>query len=173
MILDYGKISIRDVSLEDAKQLWKWWNDGRIMAHAGFPNGINITLESVVNQITNPNKHEFRHLILYNQRSIGEMVYRKLTVKTCQIGIKICDFSMQNKGIGKIVLSLFINALFEKYQYEKIILDTDLNNKRAQHVYEQLGFKKISTNNTWIDQVGNIRIIVDYELKRNKFISYL
>lgn len=32
---------------------------------------------------------------------------------------KICDFSMQNKGIGKIVLSLFINELFEKYQYEK------------------------------------------------------
>lgn len=119
MILDYGKISIRDVILEDAKQLWKWWNDGRIMAHAGFPNGINITFESVVNQITNPNKHEFRHLILYNQRPIGEMVYRKLTEKTCQIGIKICDFSMQNKGIGKIVLSLFINELFEKYQYEK------------------------------------------------------
>lgn len=101
------------------------------------------------------------------------MVYRQLTAKTCQVGIKICDFSMQNKGIGKIVLSLFISALFEKYQYEKIILDTDLNNKRAQHVYEQLGFKKISTNNTWIDQVGNIRTIIDYELKRNKFISYL
>lgn len=173
MILNYGKIGIRDVTLEDAKQLCKWWNDGKVMAHAGFPNGINITLESVVNQITNPNKQEFRHLILYDQRPIGEMVYCKLTAKTCQVGIKICDFSMQNKGIGKIVLSLFISALFEKYQYEKIILDTDLNNKRAQHVYEQLGFKKISTNNTWIDQVGNIRTIIDYELKRNKFISYL
>lgn len=173
MILNYGKIGIRDVTLEDAKQLWKWWNDGKVMAHAGFPNGINITLESVVNQIMNPNKQEFRHIILYGQRPIGEMVYRKLTAKTCQIGIKICDFSMQNKGIGKIVLSLFIDELFKKCQYEKIILDTDLNNKRAQHVYEQLGFKKISTNNTWIDQVGNIRTIIDYELKRNKFISYL
>lgn len=173
MILNYGKIGIRDVTLEDAKQLWKWWNDGKVMAHAGFPNGIGTTFAIVAKQIMKQNKEEFRHIILYDQRPIGEMVYRKLTAKTCQIGIKICDFSMQNKGIGKIVLSLFISALFEKYQYEKIILDTDLNNKRAQHVYEQLGFKKISTNNTWIDQVGNIRTIIDYELKRNDFISYI
>lgn len=170
----YRKLSIREAAVEDALQLCKWWNDGRIMDHAGFPKGIHTTLENVINQIVNQDNLECRYIILYNDSPIGEMVYRTIDKVTCEIGIKICDFSMQNKGFGKIILSLFIEELFYQYNFEKIVLDTDLNNKRAQHVYEQLGFKKIRINeNSWIDQEGNLRSTIDYELRKNQFISYL
>lgn len=49
--------------------------------------------------------------------------------------------------------------------YEKIVLDTNLANTRAQHVYEKLGFKKIRVNiDAWKDQLGRMQSSIDYEL---------
>lgn len=45
---------------------------------------------------------------------------------TAEIGIKICDFSKQNKGYGKILLSMLIFSLFNDMGYNKIILDTNV-----------------------------------------------
>ena len=38
---------------------------------------------------------------------------------------------------------MLIKYLFKEMNYDKIILDTKLNNKRAQHVYEKIGFKQV------------------------------
>lgn len=167
----YKNIHIRKATVEDADQLSVWWNDGKVMAHAGFPNGLRTTPEIVAQQIVENNS---RHIILYDDTPIGEMSYNDVGNKTCEIGIKICNGNMQNKGIGKIVLSLFIDGLFNEMNYEKIVLDTNLNNKRAQHVYEQLGFRKIRENiDSWEDQLGNMQSSVDYELIKNNFVCYL
>lgn len=49
--------------------------------------------------------------------------------------------------------------------YQKIVLDTNLANTRAQHVYEKLGFKKVRVNvDAWKDQLGQWQSSVDYEL---------
>jgi RimJ/RimL family protein N-acetyltransferase len=160
----------------DAGQLCLWWNDGKVMAHAGFPNGLGTTEEAVREKLqTNTTGHSagnHRHMILYQEKPIGEMNYSEVSADTCEIGIKICDFSMQNKGLGKIALSMFLAALFGTYR--KIILDTNLRNERAQHVYEQLGFEKVRVReNSWKDQLGNWQSAVDYELTEEKFRPYL
>ena len=174
----YGDLIIRDVTVDDAEQLCLWWNDGAVMAHAGFPLGLGLSVDAVRAQIednkTGSASQNYRHIILYQNVPIGEMNYRETDVGVCEIGIKICDASMQNKGLGKVILSLFIGALFEEYGYRKIILDTNLNNKRAQHVYEQLGFQKLRVNeNSWRDQLGNLQSSVDYALTRTSFVSFL
>lgn len=171
----YQDISIRGASKEDAKLLCKWWNDGLVMAHAGFPNGLGTTVEHIASLIEKESDDTTRrHIILLKDIAIGEMVYRNLGNRTCEIGIKICDANCQNKGWGKIVLSLFIDALLRDFGYEKIVLDTNLNNRRAQHVYEQLGFRKIRTNiDSWKDQLGHLQSSIDYELTARSFISYL
>ena len=57
--------------------------------------------------------------------------------------------------------------------YEKIVLDTNLNNKRAQHVYESLGFRKLRVNmDSWKDQLGRWQSSVDYELIPEDFKNY-
>lgn len=169
----YQQITIREAVKEDAGQLCTWWNDGRVMAHAGFPNGLGITEERIIAQISDASTRHYRHVIEYQGRLIGEMNYRDVEAGVCEIGIKICDFSMQNKGLGKIILSLFIQTLFN-YGYQKIILDTNLTNTRAQHVYEQLGFQKLRTNiDSWTDQLGKLQSSVDYELTPDSFVSFL
>lgn len=169
----YQQITIREAVKEDAGQLCAWWNDGRVMAHAGFPNGLGITEERIIAQISDTSTRHYRHVIEYQGRLIGEMNYRDVEAGVCEIGIKICDFSMQNKGLGKIILSLFIQTLFN-YGYQKIILDTNLTNTRAQHAYEQLGFQKLRTNiDSWTDQLGKPQSSVDYELTPDSFVSFL
>ena len=68
---------------------------------------------------------------------------------------------------------MLIAYLFDELGYEKIVLDTNLNNKRAQHVYEQLGFRKVRVRvNSWRNQLGELQSAVDYELERPEFINY-
>ena len=90
------------------------------------------------------------------------------------IGIKLCDASRQNKGIGKVLLSMLISSLFHEQGCHRIILFVNLNNTRAQHVYEQLGFTRVRVNeNSWTDQLGRQQSSVDYVLYQKDFISYL
>ena len=75
--------------------------------------------------------------------------------------------------MGRKILSMLIGWLFEN-SYSKIILDTNLKNTRAQHVYESLGFRKVRTNvDAWRDQLGQLQSSIDYELVEKDFISYI
>ena len=46
--IQHENLTIRQAEAADAKQLAAWWNDGAVMAHAGFPNGLGTTEEEVV-----------------------------------------------------------------------------------------------------------------------------
>lgn len=160
-----NEICIRNAAADDCRQLADWWNDGKVMAHAGFPNGLGTTAEAIEKQIVKEEDDIGRtHIIEYNSRPIGEMNYRRVSGNTAEIGIKICDFDYQGKGLGPIILSAFIKELFSM-GYTRIVLDTNLKNERAQHVYEQLGFRKLRVNiDSWEDQLGVLQSSVDYEL---------
>ena len=169
MLIIRENLVIRNAVATDAEQLCTWWNDGKVMAHAGFPNGINITATEICDSLVNDSDETHRrHIIELNGKPIGEMNYRNKGNKTAEIGIKICDFTQHGKGLGTILLSMFIDALFNIYGYEKIILDTNTNNKRAQHIYEKkLGFKIVGVREqAWRDQLGEMQSFIDYELDK-------
>ena len=168
MELQHGNILLRDATKADAKQLAEWWNDGAVMAHAGFPNGLGTTEEEVAEDIGTG-----ALIIEEAGKPIGEANYRIVDDKVAKIGIKICVFDCQNRGIGKIVLSMLIRYLFDN-GFDKIVLDTNMKNKRAQRVYESLGFRKVRVNiDSWTDQVGKLQSSVDYELVEKDFVDYV
>lgn len=173
MKLTHQEITIRNATADDAAQLAAWWNDGQVMAHAGFPNGIGTTAQKIAEELKKDHDQTKRRLIIeYNKIAIGEMCYYCLENHIAEIGIKICNTAYQEKGIGKIALSMLIRQLFHM-GFVKIVLDTNLNNKRAQHVYEKLGFQKIRVRtNSWIDQLGQLQSAVDYELTECNFIEF-
>ena len=172
MNLTTGSLTIRNALPSDAEQLCLWWNDGKVMAHAGYPNGINTTPEEIRNSLEKDSDESHRrHVIELEGKPIGEMNYRNKGNKTAEIGIKICDFTMQEKGLGTVLLTIFIDALFVYFGYVKIILDTNLENKRAQHVYEKkLGFNAISRN-SWKDGMGKQQFSIDYELTKDDWLA--
>lgn len=170
----FSNLRIRNAELTDCELLTKWWNDGKIMEHAGFPLGLKVTEDEVAAIILKGNDDIKRLLILeYDDQIIGEMNYNFTSMNEVSIGIKLCEECMQNKGLGRRYLSLLINELF-KMQNCKIVLDTNLNNTRAQHVYESLGFKKTAVNvDSWKNQLGELQSTVDYELIESDFNSFL
>ena len=186
MELEQGKLCIKNAEKEDCRQLVSWWNDGAVMAHAGFPNGLGTNEEKVQKQIAADSDDTRRRLIIwYDRNRIGEMSYVNLGDNleeigedaienhTADIGIKICNPTFQEKGLGKIVLSMLIRELFSR-GYTKIVLDTNLKNKRAQHVYERLGFQKVNIRmDAWTDQVGEKQSVVDYELTKEHFVDFV
>ena len=171
----YGKITIRNAAVADAPLLCRWWNDGDVMAHAGFPLGLGTTEAAIAKKIGAESDDTVRrHIILYDGIPIGEMNYRNRGGGVAVIGIKICEAEYQDRGLGKQILSLFIDGLFHERSYKKIVLDTDLQNRRARHVYERLGFQMLRVNrDSWKDQLGNWRSSVDYELTEERFVSFL
>lgn len=169
-MIRYKDLTIRQAEAVDAKQLAAWWNDGAIMAHAGFPNGLGTSEEKVIEELENGCGCM---VIEENGRLIGECNYRDVGYGVAEIGIKICETDCQNRGIGRKILSMLIGWLFRN-GYTKIVLDTNLANTRAQHVYELLGFRKVRTNvDSWKDQLGRLQSSVDYELVETDFHSYI
>lgn len=168
MIIRYENLTIRQAEVADARQLAAWWNDGAVMAHAGFPNGLGTTEEEVAGRL-----NRGLMVIEENGRLIGECNYRDADDGAAEIGIKICEADCRNRGIGRRVLSMLIERLFRE-GYSKIILDTNIRNTRAQHVYESLGFRRVRENiDSWRDQLGRLQSSVDYELYEKDFISFL
>lgn len=173
MLLQFNNLTIRNATVEDADLLSSWWNDGKIMAHAGFPNGTGETANEIAEKIKGDADENRRLIIELDKRPIGEMSYGKVGEDTVEIGIKICDFSEHDKGYGKILLSMLIFSLFEDMGYKKVILDTNVNNKRAQHVYEELGFRKLQVReNSWRNQLGELQSSIDYEMYREDFVNF-
>lgn len=165
MLLTCGAISIREARKADAQQLCAWWNDGRVMAHAGFPHGLGIDSAVVKALIAGDTDDMGRRLIIrYDDAPIGEMSYRNKGDGVAEIGIKICEESRQEQGIGTTCLTLLIHSLFMR-GYRQIVLDTNLTNTRAQHVYEKLGFRKTRVvQDAFRDQLGRMQTAVEYAL---------
>ena len=177
MYIKKNNLVIRSAELRDAEKLNAWWNDGAVMAHAGFPNGLGQPLEETEAEIKAYEGKLSQLCVLEIEGvPVGEASFGLIGEGVAEIGIKICNFAYQNQGYGSELLRMLITYLFEdselneKYPVDKIILDTSLKNVRAQRVYEKLGFEKVRVNiGSWRDQLGELQDSVDYELSREMY----
>ncbi len=171
MYLQRKNYIIRNANSNDAEILCNWWNDGTIMAHAGFPDGLGTTVDKICNELANDSDNTYRRLIIQiGNVPVGEMSYRIIDEKTAEIGIKICVTNYQGNGNGTKFIRMLIEYLFYDMKLDKIILNTNLNNKRAQHVYEKIGFMKTTTHiDSWKNQHGELQSSVDYELNKTDY----
>lgn len=173
MFIQYENLTIRDAGAADAEQLCAWWNDGRLMAHAGFPNGVGCTVEEIRASFSGDGERgNYRHIIELDGVPIGEMNYRDKD-GAAELGIKICVFSQQERGYGTKLLAVFIDALFRNHGYEKMLLSTNLKNERAQHVYEKkLGFRCTGIEkDAWRDQLGALNSAVNFEMSKAEWFT--
>jgi RimJ/RimL family protein N-acetyltransferase len=170
-------LTIRPAVRDDAPLLGSWWRDGKIMEHSGYPVGLDITDEKIEKQLLSCSDDTYRlYIIEIDGKPAGEISFNNIGGndaphgKTAQIGIKICDFSLHDKGYGTKLLLMFIEALFREKGFEKIVLGVNINNPRARHVYEKIGFRgKGIRYNCWRNQLGELQSVADYEMTNEEF----
>lgn len=143
MRIEKDNIVIRSATVNDAVLLNTWWNDGKVMEHAGFPNGTGESLEETIDLIKG---HEGKLsqicIIEIDGKPVGELSYGICDDNTAYPGWKICDFSYHNKGYGTKIIKMLFEFIFTdeaintKIPIKKIVWDTMLENKAAQYVYE-------------------------------------
>jgi len=188
MKLVYKNLVIRDALPADSEQLCSWWCDGKIMAQFGLPNGAGCTPEGI-RESFGGNANPKLQIIELDGKPIGEMSYRNFCYPdgvieldgkpidetdyrnmngAAEPGIKICDFSVRDKGHGTTLLTIYIDALFRYYGYERIIIDTDMKNERARHVYEKkLGFRFLGTQkNSSLDESDYYETVIYFEMNK-------
>ncbi|WP_342481740.1 GNAT family protein [Paenibacillus sp. FSL L8-0340] len=170
MHLIKDNLVIREATADDAQTLCNWWNDGMIMAHAGYPEGLGTTVQETLDMLQTANGCNHRLILEIDDVAIGEMNFRILAGHCAEIGIKICNFNHHNQGFGSAFLTMLISYLFKQMKIQKVILDTNLKNYRAQHVYEKLGFRKVAVHHdSWRNQLGELQSSVDYELTKENY----
>ena len=172
MLIQQDNLTIRNATIDDASILGSWWRDGRIMAHAGMPNGLSIKDEEIADKLSKETDETSRRFIIeLNNNPIGEMSYHNKGNGVAEIGIKICDFSKQENGYGTKLYKMLMNCLFNDLGYNTIITSTNTNNFRAQHVYEnKIGFRKVGVaENSWKDQLGQWQSYINYEITKEEF----
>ena len=64
MFIKYNELTIRNADAGDAAQLTAWWNDGAVMAHAGWPKGLGTTVEAVTAELAAHTDHTKRRLMI-------------------------------------------------------------------------------------------------------------
>ena len=165
MYLHQNELTICDALPADAPLLCRWWNDGKVMEHAGFPQGLGTSVEKITQKLLEPDNRTHLLIIESEGLPIGEMNWRREESDHAEIGIKICESDRQEKGFGSRLIAMLCRDLFANRGIARITLNTMLENQRAQHVYEKLGFVKTGVReNCWRDQTGKLRTAVDYQL---------
>ena len=181
MRIEKDNILIRSAVVKDAEQLNQWWNDGKVMEHAGFPNGLGDSLEDTINNINSREcKLSQLCIIEIDGNAVGELNYSIKEDGAAYPGWKICNASYQNQGYGTKIIKMLFESIFidqsinNKFPIEKIVWDTMIENKRAQIVYEnKIKARKIGMReNIWQDQSGNWRSVIDYEITREDFFNH-
>ena len=158
MNIKYNQLCIRNAEKKDCEQLAVWWNDGTVMAHAGFPNGLGTSAAEIEKQIADDSDETRRRLIIeYNDVRIGEMSFYVFENHRYEIGIKICESDYQEKGIGRVVMDcgfaeaeFFVDMLCSCV-FEVGIKKNNVGSHAEQFFYEHAQY---NSSNAFFQSVG-------------------
>ena len=85
-------LTIQSAAPDDAALLCRWWNDGEVMAHAGFPDGLHASEAKVREELIAVAGGPLYQLIIEaGSTPAGEMHYRDQGGGVAENGVKICD----------------------------------------------------------------------------------
>ena len=142
------KIILRPIKKEDLIFFNTWRNNIEIKQQAllhPFPVTSEMD-ESWYNNIANDtsNKSIFFTIINDNESVVGYTFLSNINWinRNCYFGIIIGDEQHRGKGIGKEVLKLIIDYVFNTLNLHKITLEVVVDNKSAITLYEKMGFVK-------------------------------
>lgn len=173
------EVIIHEASVDDVDLLCEWWANPALMQSVGFPNGVQTNKTRLRNTLIEQNllksfqRKSCRYIVIDKEslNPIGELCFHDMDLlnKSCEIGIKICDLSYQGKGFGYDALKTFLIFLFYEFDLNRIELTTLLENKRAQGLYQKIGFHEVGVKRQcWRDEQGEYHDVVVMDILKHE-----
>jgi len=140
------KVYLSPVSLEDAEEYTRWFNDLEISLNLGGSDHVySLEKEKEILEKMIKERNAFAIVTLEDDKLIGncslmniEQVHRKT-----ELGIVIGNKEYWNQGYGSEVINLLLDYGFNILNLNNIMLRVFSFNHRAFRCYEKCGFKVI------------------------------
>lgn len=156
MIYKNGKITVRELKIEDKHLLAKWLSDPKVLQYyEGRDNPFD--LEKVNEKFYNCDENEMKCMVEYEDVEIGYIQYYELDEETRNhygysdspykiYGMDqfIGETEYWNRGIGTALVKSMVTFLVEQKHADLVVMDPQTWNERAIRCYEKCGFKKVA-----------------------------
>ncbi|MEA5039730.1 MAG: GNAT family protein [Clostridiaceae bacterium] len=137
-----GEIEIEETTKEDLPHIMALWNDGEVMGHVGFPEGLGVTLPELEDWLSWAVQLPYRcHYSIYTDDLgyCGETFYNVDAEKLGALDIKLTA-EARGKGIAGQALAFAIGKAFGQGKAERVYVDPHPENAPALRLYDRLGF---------------------------------
>ena len=141
------RVYLRPLEPTDADLVHRWYEDTRIQTLMGDPPlslaGRRQRYEESVKG-DGPDVFRFVICLLDDDRAVGRTDVFEIDRQngSCAFGLTIGDPELWGQGLGTDAVNAIIDFAFGQLRMERVWLDTDDDNARAQAAYRKAGFSQ-------------------------------
>ncbi len=168
-------VYLRPLEPEDADLVHRWYEDTRIQTLMGDPPmSLAGRRQRYEESVKGDGAHTFRFVIclLDDDRAIGRTDIFEIDRQngSCAFGITIGQPDLWGKGLGTDAVNAVADFAFGQLRMERVWLDTDDHNVRAQAAYRKAGFAEegrfrhaFYQDGRWTDDIRMAMLREDWE----------
>jgi RimJ/RimL family protein N-acetyltransferase len=139
------RVYLRPLEPDDVEVVHRWFEDTRIQTLMGdLPVSLAARRQRYEEAAKTDGQDVFRFVIclLDDDRAIGRTDVFQIDRQngSCAFGITIGDPELWSQGLGTDAVNAVVDFAFGQLRVERVWLDTDDHNARAQAVYRKAGF---------------------------------
>lgn len=148
-------VTIRPLVEEDAYTSVKWRNDSEVFKFTGNTYKTKITIDNELEWIRKviANTNDYRCAILVDDVYVGNIYLTDINDGKAHYHIFIGDKKYWGKGIAKQASLLILEYSFNVLKLDEVYLRVRKENISAYHLYLNLGFSEIFSEEQWIGMV--------------------
>lgn len=138
-------VYLRPLESEDAAAIHRWYEDARVQATMGeAPMSLAARREQSAQRASSDGRDAVHFVIclLADDRPIGrtDLFHIDWRHGSCAFGITIGEPELWGRGLGTDAVDALVDYAFGQLRMERVWLDTDIDNTRAQAAYAKAGF---------------------------------
>lgn len=138
-------VYLRPVEPDDAEVLHAWYADDRFRTTMGSPpQSLARWRRRIDDSMANPDDEIFRFMIcrIGDDVPVGraDIFFIDRQNGSCGFGIGLGGATDRGQGLGTDAVGAIVDFAFGELRMERVWLDTDVTNTRAQAAYRKAGF---------------------------------
>lgn len=138
------RVYLRPLEPTDVELVHRWYEDSRVLTLMGDPPISLASRQHRYEQAVKGDDDVFRFTIclLDDDRGIGRTDLFDVDRQngSCAFGITVGEPELWGQGLGTDAVNALVDFAFGQLRLERVWLDTDADNKRAQGAYAKSGF---------------------------------